>query len=256
MFTEERREKIFEKAERDGRVLAKDLAEEFAVSIDSIRRDLTFMERDGLLKRTHGGAILHPKVQKKPRESADRYGEGTPFQHGIAREAAACIQENETVFIGGAGIHAVMLTYLPSKMSFTVVTNSVEIAYRLRDYDLIQTYLIGGRMKKSGNMTDGLANEFAGQFTFDRAFLTAGGLTLRGLCTATPEVAVFHRTIAQHSKIVIALIEHTKIGSDLFADMMPLSKLDLIITDEKAEAEEISMLRLEGVETITAIVHE
>ncbi|MBJ3791813.1 DeoR/GlpR transcriptional regulator, partial [Bacillus sp. OA1] len=62
MFTEERREKILELLNTDGRVIAKDLAERFDMSIDSIRRDLSIMEKDGLLKRTHGGAIELTRV--------------------------------------------------------------------------------------------------------------------------------------------------------------------------------------------------
>ena len=63
MFTEERRERILELLNTDGRVIAKELAERFDMSIDSIRRDLSIMEKDGLLKRTHGGAIELTRVR-------------------------------------------------------------------------------------------------------------------------------------------------------------------------------------------------
>ena len=63
MFAEERREQILSKVKSLGRVLAKELVEEFQVSIDTIRRDLTTMEEDGLLKRTHGGAVPLSKVR-------------------------------------------------------------------------------------------------------------------------------------------------------------------------------------------------
>lgn len=252
MFSEERREKIFERVEKLGRVLAKDLADEFNVSIDSIRRDLSIMEEEGLLKRTHGGAIPNPKVRTKPQASSERYGEGTDYQNAIAKEAVRHIKEDETIFIGGAAIHYVMLKYLPKKIPFTVVTNSVEIAYQLRDFPNVQTYLMGGRVKTSGNITDGLANEFARQFTIDVSFATAGGISVRGLSTATPEVAIFHKTISENSRKTIALMEHTKLGVELFTRMCSLSKLDLVITDEEASEEKIEMIRSQGIRILIA----
>ncbi|PFA67040.1 DeoR family transcriptional regulator [Bacillus sp. AFS015802] len=252
MFSEERREKIFEKVEKAGRVLAKDLADEFSVSIDSIRRDLSIMEEEGLIKRTHGGAIPNPKVRTKPQAPSKRYGKGTDYQHAIAKEAVLHIQEDETIFIGGASIHYVMLKYLPRHIAFTVVTNSVEIAYHLREFSNIQTYLMGGRVKSSGNITDGLANEFARQFTIDLSFATAGGISSRGLTTSTPEVAIFHRTVFDNSRKVIALMEHTKLGVELFTGMHAITKLDLVITDEEASKDKIEMIRSQGVRTLIA----
>ncbi|WP_175989317.1 DeoR/GlpR family DNA-binding transcription regulator [Bacillus sp. Marseille-Q1617] len=250
MFSEERREKILEKVEKIGRVLAKDLAEEYNVSIDSIRRDLSIMEEDGLLKRTHGGAIPNPKARNKPQAPSIRYGEGNPAQNAIAKAAAEYIKEDETVFIGGSSIHYLMLKYIPRTIVFTVVTNSVEIAYHLRDFSNVETYLIGGKMKESGNITDGLANEFAKQFTIDVNFVTAGGLSTRGLSTSTPEVAIFHNTILTNSRKNIVLMENHKLGMDMFAVMKsPMSKLALVITDDETGEEKIGMIHSHGVNT-------
>jgi DeoR family transcriptional regulator, fructose operon transcriptional repressor len=253
MFSEERREKILEKVERLGRVLAKDLAEEYGVSIDSIRRDLSIMEEQGLLKRTHGGAIPNQKSRNKPQPGSRRYGEGDVHQIAIAKTAVHYIKEDETVFIGGSSIHYVMLKYLPKTIAFTVVTNSVELAYHLRGFTNIETYLIGGMMKASGNITDGLANEFARQFTVDLHFATAGGISSRGLSTASPEVANFHKTIIANARKNIVLMESFKIGVDLFAGVTsPLSKLDLVITDDEAAEDKIEHLHSNGVKTIVA----
>ena len=91
-------------------------------------------------------------------------------------------------FIGGASIHYAMLKYLP-ETSFTVVTNALEIASTLREYKNIDTYLIGGKVKPSGNMTDTLASELISRLSIDLYFSTGGGISLNGISTATPEVA-------------------------------------------------------------------
>ncbi|WP_409253086.1 DeoR/GlpR family DNA-binding transcription regulator [Bacillus sp. SCS-153A] len=250
MFSEERRKTILEILEREGRVLVKELADQFEVSIDSIRRDLSIMEDDQLLKRTHGGAIPLPSVRSMPRNNEERFGESTPCQKQIAEKAAAYINPDQTVFIGGASIHYAMIPFLPRDFSFTVVTNSVEIAYQLRKFENIHTYLIGGKMKTSGNITDPLAAQFAERFHYDLCFATGGGLTVRGLSTATPEVALFHEKVYENSRRIITLAEHTKIGVDLFASMYPIKKLDIILTDEETTAAQADELEAHGVKVI------
>ncbi|MCA1053801.1 DeoR/GlpR family DNA-binding transcription regulator [Rossellomorea aquimaris] len=248
MFSEERREKILEKVETNGRVLAKDLAEEYNVSIDSIRRDLTIMEEEGLLKRTHGGAIPNQKARKSPQPRTSRYGTGDASQQAIAKAAVEYIRKGDAIFIGGASIHYVMMEHLPRTFPFTVVTNSVEIAYHLRDLSNVETYLIGGLMKESGNMTDGLANEFAKQFTVDVNFLTAGGISEKGISTATPEVALFHKTVLSNARRNIGLMESVKIGESLFSRMTTsLSVLDVLITDDEVIEGNLDMLKSHGV---------
>lgn len=252
LFSDERRQEILKVLEENGRVLAKDLADKFEMSIDSIRRDLSIMEEQGVLKRTHGGAIPVTNVRNMAQPPSSRYGEGSDYQNAIAGLAVSFIKENQTVFIGGAAIHYVMLKLLPRDIKFTVVTNSIEIAYYLRDLSNIQTYLIGGNVKSSGNITDALANEFAQQFNFDLCFATAGALSSKGLSTATPEVSVFHKTIYDNSRKVIALIEHYKVGKDMFSSMYPIKKLNIIITDEETANENIEALNAQGVEVIIA----
>lgn len=253
MFSDERRQLILEMLNKNGRILVKDLASKFEISIDSIRRDLSIMEENGVLKRTHGGAIPINNVRNMSQPRAMRYGEGSVYQNAIAKLAVTFIKENQTIFIGGAAIHYVMLKYLPRDISYTIVTNSVEIAYHLRDLENVQLYLIGGFVKSSGNITDPLANEFVRQFTFDLCFATAGALSTKGLSTATPEVSIFHKTIFDSSRKIIALIEHYKFGENMFSNMYPLNKLNLIITDDETTEESIDLIKDQGAEILVAI---
>ncbi|MFS1513725.1 DeoR/GlpR family DNA-binding transcription regulator [Chengkuizengella sp. SCS-71B] len=252
MFSDERRLEILKILEQNGRVLAKDLAIKFDISVDSVRRDLSIMEEQGVLKRTHGGAIPVPEVRHIPQSPSKRYGEGSVFQNTIAKLAVSYIKENQTLFIGGAAIHYVMLKYLPTDIPFTVITNSVETAYHLRDLGNVQTFLIGGNVKSSGNITDSIANEFVKQFTFDLCFATAGALSSKGLSTATPDVSVFYKNVLDHSKKNVALIEHFKFGLDMFSCMYPIKGIDVIITDEDTLEEEINAIKSLGVEVIVA----
>ncbi|MEJ9278860.1 DeoR/GlpR family DNA-binding transcription regulator [Bacillus thuringiensis] len=251
MFTEERREKILELLNTDGRVIAKDLAERFDMSIDSIRRDLSIMEKDGLLKRTHGGAIELTRVRNLAAEPTKRYSDSSIYEDTIARVAVSYIQEGDSIFIGGASVHNAMLKYLP-EVSFTVITNSIEIAGYLREYKNIDTYLIGGKVKPSGNITDTLASELISRFSIDLYFYTGGGISLQGISTATPEVAYFSKRVSEIARRNICLVPHNKLGIDCFIRGESLKKIDIIITDEEASKETVQDFEKQGKQVVIA----
>ncbi|HHP1049660.1 DeoR/GlpR family DNA-binding transcription regulator [Bacillus cereus] len=251
MFTEERREKILELLNTDGRVIAKDLAERFDMSIDSIRRDLSIMEKDGLLKRTHGGAIELTRVRNLAAEPAKRYSDSSIYEDTIARVAVSYIQEGDSIFIGGASVHNAMLKYLP-EVSFTVITNSIEIAGYLREYKNIDTYLIGGKVKPSGNITDTLASELISRFSIDLYFSTGGGISLQGISTATLEVAYFSKRVSEIARRNICLVPHNKLGIDCFIRGESLKEIDIIITDEEASKETVQDFEKQGKQVVIA----
>ncbi|MGE7886936.1 DeoR/GlpR family DNA-binding transcription regulator [Bacillus cereus] len=254
MFTEERRENILELLKKDGRVIAKDLAARFDMSIDSIRRDLSIMEKEGLLKRTHGGAIELARVRNLAVEPAKRYSDSSIYEDTIAKVAASYIQEDDSIFIGGASIHCALLKYLP-EVSCTVITNSIEIAGHLRDYKNIDTYLIGGKVKPSGNITDTLASELISRFSIDLYFSTGGGISLEGISTATPEVAYFSKRVSEIARRNICLAPHNKLGIDCFIRGESLKEIDLIITDEEASKETVQDFEKQGKQVVIAPVY-
>lgn len=256
MFAEERRQNILLLLDKEKRVLVKDLAEKFQVSIDTIRRDLSIMEDKGLLKKTHGGAIPAMKVRQAPPPPEKRYGEGTAEGNEIAKLAASYIRENDTVFIGSGSLSYVMLKYLPDLMPLTIVTNSLRVADVLREREWITTYLIGGMVKPSGNMTDALANEFVRQFKFDIIFATGGGISENGLFVATPEVAAFGRAAGSLARRHIGIATHHILGNEGFAKVGPIENLDILITDEDADPEAIERIQALGVKVVIARVED
>lgn len=236
MLAEERRQLILELLASDGKVIAKELAERFRLSVDSIRRDLTMMEEQGLLQKTYGGAIsIAPptKVRKLAQPQSIRYGSGAPHQNAISRMAASFIHKHDTVFIGGAGIHYGMLKYLPEDIPFTVVTNSLTIAELIRSRPHIEAYLIGGKLRPTtgGTIIDTIAVDMIKKFNFDIGFITGGGIAENGISTATPEGAAFTRAVAEASQRTVCLAPHEKLGVKMFATSIPIGHIDLLITD-------------------------
>lgn len=253
MFAEERREKILSMIKHRGRVFAKDLAEEFKVSIDTIRRDLTVMEEECLIKRTHGGAVPLSKVRRLPIDDKIRFSQGTEHQNSIAELAASFIDNGDTVFMGGASIHYILTKYLPTDKNYTVVTNSLIIAERLKSFNNIETYIVGGKITDEEGIVDALAIEFVRSLRIDVAFLTGGGVSAEhGISSSTPEGSIFQREVAKVSRKKICLANFDKLGSEFFSKTLPVNELDMIITDWEASEEEIEKIRLLGVKVLVA----
>ena len=253
MFAEERREQILSKVKSLGRVLAKELVEEFQVSIDTIRRDLTTMEEDGLLKRTHGGAVPLSKVRRFPMDDRIRYSEGTEHQNAVAKIAASYIEQGDTLFIGGASIHYILLKYIPVDRNYTVITNSLIIAEKLKHHSNIETYIVCGKVKSEEGIVDSLATEFIRTLRIDTAFLTGGGISAKhGLSSSTPEGAIFQRAVAEVSRRKICLANFDKVGAEFFSKTINLNDLDVLITDWEAPDEEIMKIQQMGVKVLMA----
>lgn len=256
MLAEERRQRIMALLEKDKRVIAKELSELFQISIDSIRRDLTIMEQQGMLQKTYGGAIplsVSPKVRAQPQPESVRYGDGAVHQNAISKCAASYIQPHDTVFIGGAGIHFGMLKFLPTDFPFTVVTNSLIMAERIRHYGHIESYLIGGKLRAaSGSIIDTIAIEMIHKYTLDLSFITGGGIAPSGVSTSNPDGASFTRALCDVSRKKIGLAPHEKIGVRMFATSVPIERLDLVITDEGAPEKIIREIESHSVQVIIA----
>lgn len=193
------------------------------------------------------------RVRNLAAEPSKRYRDSSIDEDAIAKVAVSYIQEGGSVFIGGASIHYAMLKYLP-ETSFTVITNALEIASKLQEYKNIDTYLIGGKVKPSGNMTDTLASELISRFSIDLYFSTGGGISLNGISTATPEVAYFGKTVSKIARRNICLAPHTKLGIDCFIKGESLIEIDLIITDEGASKETIQQFEKQGKEIVIASI--
>lgn len=253
MFIEERHEEILKIIKENGRISIGEIQEKFGVSVDSARRDLRILEEKKLLKRTHGGAIPLNQVgqQINRRWSADKMERIYENYDAIAKKAVAFIKPNDVVYITSASIGYLMLKYLPRDIEFTVVTNSIDNAAFLRDYDNIIVYVLGGRMKKNGRITDAFAQEFARGMQFDVSFITGSGFTASfGVSNGTPETSAFQKAIAENSRKNIALFPNEKIGHKAFLKDVDAKKFDVLITDWDAVEDELSKIEDIGIEVI------
>ena len=154
MLSSQRKRQILTMLAREKQVLSRELSQHFAVSEDSIRRDLRELAADGLLQRVHGGA-LPVSAAIAPFET--RKSVQMDSKQRVAEKAVGLIQPGQVVMIDGGTTTAEMIRRLPTDFAFTVVTHSPGVAVGLVDYPLIDVIIIGGQLYKHSVVTTGAA---------------------------------------------------------------------------------------------------
>jgi len=253
MFTEERHQKIIELLYKNKKIITNDLAEHFGVSLDTIRRDLTALEKVGLLQKTYGGAVVPTQMRlfMSKEYTVRDVGEGTPDYNAVSKAASGLICDGDTIFMGGGSTIYLMCKYMPKDINFTVVTNSIIIADELRPNDNIDIYVVGGRMNRRGSMKETIAIHFLQDIRMDKAFFTGASFTPEfGLGCSRFETAHFQQAVVKSSNKVITLLPQKKFGRESFVKFIETSEIDVLITDDTVDQPMVSKLEDYGVEII------
>ena len=252
MFMEERHQKISDIIQTNGKITISEIVDKYGISEESARRDLRMLEGKGICQRTHGGAIVPRQVGVRPPANRD-FENMTVYDNyrEISRVAVNMIKENDTVYLTSGSFGHIMISLLPREFHFTVAVNSVDAAKELRDFENIDVYIAGGKMRQSGSLVDSLANEFVSRLHFDVCFITGSGLTADfGLSNGTDETAAFQRTVIGNSRKRCLLMPGTKIGVNSFIKVCDVDSFDTIITDWDCTEEQIAAMEDKGIKII------
>lgn len=243
MYATERQQEIVTRARLDGRVEVKDLADSLDVTPETVRRDLTALERRGLLRRVHGGAIPVERLGIEP-AVADREGRMAGQKERIAKAALDELPDGGAVILDAGTTTIRLAELLPTDRELTVVTHALPIAMLLATRPSITLHLLGGTVRGRTLAAVGPWAERAMADVYaDVAFLGTNGLTVeRGLTTPDLAEAGVKRALVAAARRTVVLADHTKVGRADFAQVAPLTAVDTVITDSELEpdlAEEI-----------------
>ena len=255
MLIEERHQLILNILDTDKKIVVNDLAAKLNVSIDTIRRDLILLEKNGLLKRTRGGAIPYVKIKANQSRNYTVRDIKTvdPFYDAIANHACSYIKKNDTIYLAGTSIDYLMTKYMPKNFNYTVVTNSVITADELKSFENIDLYITCGKVRGRGTMNDPLTIEFLRNIRIDKAFIAGAAISADyGLSNTTFETAALQRTVIEISKKTICLVPNVKLGDESFAKIVDTKDIDILITDWEAIEDEVAKIKDLGVEVIIA----
>ena len=236
MYASERRRLVLEALSRDGRVTVTGLADELAVSAETVRRDLATLEADGRLERTHGGAVpLTPGGRIERRLSA-RDAENTEAKR-ICADLALSLLPNPggSILLDAGSTTAHLARALPTGHRLTVITNSAPVAADLATRDEHDIHLPGGHVRGlTGACVGHAALAALDRLRCDVAFLGTNGVhPERGLTTPDPEEAAVKRAMCRAARRVVALADSSKFGHEHLVRFAELEDVDVLVTDRE-----------------------
>ncbi|MFE9647133.1 DeoR/GlpR family DNA-binding transcription regulator [Streptomyces sp. NPDC006365] len=253
MYAPERQQEILRLARDGGRVDVVSLAEEFQVTAETIRRDLKALDRAGLVRRVHGGAIPAGRLDFEP-DLAERETTAADEKDRIAQAALAELPSNGTMILDAGTTVARLAGALPLEAMLTVVTHSLPIAARLADHPGMQLHLVGGRVRhRTRAAVDAWALRAYGEIRADVVFLATNGFSLEyGLTTPDLAEAAVKRAAIAAARRVVLLADSAKHGQQHFARFGALDDVDVLITDSGLSPEDATALKRGGTEVVRA----
>lgn len=236
MYAQERQQEILRLARTEGRVDVMALADGLNVTAETIRRDLTVLERAGVLRRAHGGAIPVERIGFEP-TLATRDTVLTAEKERIAKAALAELPDEGAIILDAGSTVARLADLLPTDRELTVVVNSPVLAVLMGTRPNLNVLLLGGRVRGRTLATvDDWALGALADLYVDVAFMGTNGCSVeRGLTTPDQAEAAVKRAMITSARRVVLLADHTKIGNDYLSRFGSLADIDLLITDTGLE---------------------
>lgn len=232
MLPTQRRQAILAQVRSQAAVSAEELSRTFAVSVETIRRDLRRLQDAGLLERVYGGAT-RPAGRSSEGTFAARTARNIERKRAIASLAASLVEPGETIVIDIGTTALEVARALPASFRGRVLTNSVPAAMELSGRGDVELLLCGGQVRPGDGACAGAhAEAFFAEFYADRAFLGSGGLHPEaGLTDYYPAEVIVRRTIIAHTAMTYVLADSSKLGVIAVHRVCPLDRLTAVLTD-------------------------
>jgi DeoR/GlpR family transcriptional regulator of sugar metabolism len=251
VYLEERRQAIRELIQAEGRATVTDLSQRFGVSEVTIRVDLQALADQGLLIRTHGGAIPVgyglqelSLVKRRQQQVAEKAR--------IAQAAAQLVSDGEAVFLDSSSTTLAMLDMIRQRRDLTVVTNSLVVAQELLGLPNLTVVMPGGTLHHDTVSlidADGLA--LLEGYNIAKGFFGAHGLTLEdGLTDVSEAEAHVKRALVRMCRQVVCVLDATKWGRAGIASFADIADTHTVITDDAAPPKLVKAVRALGVDVI------
>jgi DeoR family fructose operon transcriptional repressor len=252
LYADQRRNVILERIAGRGRVDAVRIADELGVTGETIRKDLIALERRGLLRRVHGGAVPVQSLSFEP-----AVGTRTQFaaeKTRIAEAALAHLPAHGAVLIDAGSTTTKLVELFPGDRELTVYTNTLPMAMSLLTRPRLTVYTLGGRLRaKTCAEVGSWALRALAEVNVDVAFLGTNGIsTTRGLTTPDPEEAAAKKAMLECAAKRVLLADHSKFGVVKGTKHADLSDIDVVITDSSLPDDAQAQLHSAGVQVVRA----
>lgn len=252
MLTIERQDEIMEILNRQKSVTVEELAKDLFVSEATIRRDLKSMEKLGLLRRSHGGAVLYKSTADESAFSM-REQENTTEKRQIARLAVKFIKNSNSIFMDSSSTTGMVIPLLERFRDLSVITTGLRNASKLSQTSNTRIYIAGGLVQNHSNSILGIDTlEYISRVHADVALLSCTGIDMKsGITDASIEQAKVKQQMTKNAKVVLLLCDHTKFGKTFMCTDFPFSDVDYLITDKMPPQEYAEAFQEAGCKIIT-----
>lgn len=233
--SEERKRIIMALVKQEGQVKVPELSARLTISEETVRRDLVLLEREGLVKRVYGGAVLVKESNFEP-PYLQRQKVKAEEKERIGRAAAKLIACGDTIAIDVGTTTLELAKAIAGREQLTVLTNSLAVAYHLMESLNSGRFtgkiiVIGGELNpQQQSMSGAIGESMMSQFRVDKAFISIGGMSLkRGISDFDlGEVSMSRRMIESASRTIV-LADDSKLDMEAFVEIVPLRKLHAVV---------------------------
>lgn len=251
----QRRQRIAEFLHHHGAVTLQQLAEALHVSLSTLRRDLDALAEEGVVERTHGGAILrHLQYSTfEPNIAAARDLSPLEKQRVGLAAAEALVPGQSVIFDSGSTVLEAAKAVVARKVPIVAVTNDIEIAQVLNSSSLIQVHVLGGQLRPGSNTLVGESvQEAAKSIRADVLFLGAHAVTDNVVSETSPEVAAVKRALMRSAASCRLLVDSSKFRPRVFMTVCDMAEIAELVTNADAPQEELERIRSAGVKLVLA----
>ena len=251
MTAEERKHRIEVYLQRVEFASLDELSHHVDASISTIRRDLTALEADGNLRRTHGGArLLSPKSDEFAFTARDTHQ--VSEKDAIGKACAELIGANQSVILDAGTTIFHVAKHLEDK-PLQIVTNSLPIANLFASSNKVEVILAGGVIyPRLGVLVGPMTRDAFSNMRADVAIMGAGGISFEGVTNSHALLIDIQQAMLNAAQKIIFCLDHTKFGRQSVSPLCGLDMADVIVTDSQAPPELVNGLRERGVEVIVA----
>jgi len=247
LFQSERQREIATATLQAGRVEVADLAARYHVTTETIRRDLSDLQQQKVVRRVHGGAVPWETTGFEPLLSVRR-DQHDDEKRRIALAAVEELPDGGSIIIDSGSTLATFARAVPSTTSLRIVTNALNIAQVLSERSEADVIVVGGKVRKNTlAMVDTQAIAAIEPLTVDTLFISSDGLSSGvGLTTPYREEAALKSAMIASARRVVALVDHSKFGKEHFTRFAEWTDIDVLITNAEADPAAISAIGAAG----------
>lgn len=247
MAPSKRHRDILRLVEREGTITIADLSAALGVSLETIRRDLKPLDRDGALIKMHGAVSLPSIMGEAPFEK--RMRENADAKRAIAAMVASTIRDGESVMLDTGTTTSFLARELLKHRRLTVVTNSSDIARTLATINDNKVYMAGGELRSDNGAAFGsTAIDFVSRFSVTHAVISAGAINAEGVMDYDLEEAEFARVVLSRGARALVVTDGSKFGRDGLVRVCGFDAVTELVTDRLPPEDVADALQSAGVE--------